>query len=139
MTKEVLAECQKLETNIDGLQKKVKKGLSHIDVLQQEQRVLSTLQSEIAETKQKHTYTVNVAKSRRINLKGSGIYVTNCLHCNFTCHYIPAAFPMMQMSINVLLWIMVVLTMLSVWFVQVVVTGKNGMRRRWKARPRKRT
>jgi len=91
MTKEVMAKRHKLETNIEGLQKKVKNGLPHIDVLQQEELVLRKLQAEVDANKN-CTYTVKVPKTRQVDLKGSGTYITNCLQCNFTCHY-PCGIP----------------------------------------------
>jgi len=64
----------------------VKNGLPHIDVLQQEELVLRKLQAEVDANKN-CTYTVKVPKTRQVDLKGSGTYVTNCLQCNFTCHH----------------------------------------------------
>lgn len=86
LTKEVLDERQKLEATIQGLQTKVKNGLSQIDVLSQEERILKARQSEINANKN-FKYKVKVPKTRQVDLKGSGTYVTNCLQCNFTCHH----------------------------------------------------
>lgn len=32
-------------------------------------------------------YQVTISKQRRVCLKGRGVHVTNCLECNYTCHY----------------------------------------------------
>lgn len=85
LTQEVLEERQKLEANIQGLQKKIKNGLSQIDVLQQEERILKTRKTEI-EANKKFKYKIKVPKHKKIDLH-AGTYVTNCLQCNFTCHY----------------------------------------------------
>ena len=85
LTKEVLQERQKVEANIQGLQRKVKTGLSKIDELHQEKRILKTHESEIEHNKN-FRYTVKFQRQRRVDLAGQGIYVTNCLDCNFTCH-----------------------------------------------------
>ena len=85
LTKEVLEERQKVEANIEGLQKKVKVGLSKIDELHQERRVLQTHESEMKASKN-FKYKIKIQKQRRVDLAGKGRFVTNCLNCNFTCH-----------------------------------------------------
>ena len=86
LTREVLKERQNLEVNIQGLQTKVKNGLSQIDVLHQEQLILKTREAEMAANKN-FKYKVKVPKTKRVDLSGQRVYVTNCLNCNFTCHY----------------------------------------------------
>ena len=83
MTKEVLSERERLETLIPGLEQQVKIGLSRLDEIQQEERVLQQHEAEINANKD-FTYTLKVNKHRKIPLQG--VYTTNCLKCSFTCH-----------------------------------------------------
>ena len=83
-TKEVLHKRQQIEATIQGLQHQITEGLSKIDRLQQEKRILREREADILANK-KFTYTVHVTKQRKVDLP-SGRYVTNCLTCNRTCH-----------------------------------------------------
>jgi len=83
MTKEVLSERERLETLIPGLEQQVKIGLSRLDEIQQEERVLQQHEAEINANKD-FTYTLKVNKHRKVPLHG--VYTTNCLQCSFTCH-----------------------------------------------------
>ena len=91
LTREVLEERQQLETIIQGLQQKISIGLSKIDELQQEECILKQREADILANKE-FTYEVKVSKSHKIDISGSGHFVTNCLKCNFTCHY-PCPYP----------------------------------------------
>ena len=91
LTREVLEERQQLETLIQGLQRKISIGLSKIDELQQEERILKQRETDILANKE-FTYEVKVSKPHKIDISGSGHFVTNCLKCNFTCHY-PCPYP----------------------------------------------
>ena len=83
MTKEVLSERERLETLIPGLEQQVKIGLSRLDEIQQEERVLQQHEAEINANKD-FKYTLTVNKHRKVPLRG--VYTTNCLKCSFTCH-----------------------------------------------------
>ncbi len=93
LTKEVLDERQRLEAAITGLQPKIDEGLSKIDELQQEQRVLKEHEADLL-TNKDFKYTVTVTKQRKIDLP-RGKHVTNCIHCHITCHF-PCGIPMDQ-------------------------------------------
>ena len=83
-TKEVLDRRHQIETTIQGLQHQITEGLSKIDELHQEKRILKEREADIL-TNKKFTYTVKVTKQKKVDLR-SGSYVTNCLTCNQTCH-----------------------------------------------------
>ena len=84
LTREVLKERGQLETFIQGLQPKIRSGLSKIDQLQQEEDILAKHEAQIREN-QNFKYQVTETKQRKVDLVGE--YVTNCLTCNYTCHY----------------------------------------------------
>ena len=83
LTKEVLNERERLEALIPGLETQVKVGLSRLDEIQQEKRVLQQHEEEINANKD-FAYPMKVNKHKKIPLKG--VYTTNCLKCSFTCH-----------------------------------------------------
>ena len=92
LTKEVLNEREHLETVIQGLLPQIKSVMSTMDELQQEEKVLERLQVEATDLEnQDFKYTVTVVHQRKIDLD-PGEYVTNCMKCNFTCHY-PCTLP----------------------------------------------
>ena len=75
-----------LETDFKELQKKVNHALLPIDEQRHEQQILKAKEAEIAANKN-FTFRIKVCRTRKINLTGTGHHVTNCLQCNFTCHY----------------------------------------------------
>ena len=83
-TREVIQEREKLQTIIQGLQPQIQAGLTKIDVLIQKKKILSNHEDAIL-SKKKFTYNVTETRQRMVNLD-RGIYVTNCLVCNYTCH-----------------------------------------------------
>ena len=85
LTQEVLEERYKLEVNIQGLQKQVEHRLSKMDELHQEQQILKDCEADVKRNKN-FKRKVKIQKQRKVNISGTGIYVTNCLQCNFTCH-----------------------------------------------------
>lgn len=91
LTREVLQERQRLETIIQGLHQKISTGMSKIDELRQEEKILKQREADIL-MNQNFTYEVKVSKPTKIDLSGTGQYVTNCLECSFTCHY-PCPYP----------------------------------------------
>ena len=76
-TREVVQECDKLETIIQDLQPQVRAGLLKVDELQQERQMLKDHETEILINKD-FTYRVQVTKQRLINLP-PGTYTTVCL------------------------------------------------------------
>ena len=58
-----------------------------MDELQQEETVLERLRVEASDLKSKELkYTVKVVNQKKVDLN-PGEYVTNCIQCNFSCHY----------------------------------------------------
>ena len=84
LSREVIQERDTLETTIQGLQPKIKAGLSKIDELRQERQILKDREAEII-TNKDFTYNVAITKQRKVDLP-PGKYTTNCLTCNYTCH-----------------------------------------------------
>lgn len=83
LTRAVLQEREQLETLIPGLQQQVKVGLSQLDVIQQEERILKQHEADIA-ANQNFTYELDVAKFNKIPKPYST--TTTCIVCTFTCH-----------------------------------------------------
>lgn len=86
LTREVMREREHLQLILKEMPKKIAKGLSKMDELQQEEKVMRIHESDIM-TSEGFKYKVTMSKQRRICLKGKGVHVTNCLECNYTCHY----------------------------------------------------
>ena len=84
LTEEVLRERKQLEVTVQELQKQINAGVSKLEELRQEEVVLQQREAEI-ESNKAFTYQVEVTKQRKVNLN-RGVYVTNCLTCNYTCH-----------------------------------------------------
>ncbi len=85
LTREVVYEREHLQLVLQEMPKKIGQGLLKIDELQQEEKVVRSHESDISISKD-YKYTVSVTKQRRIDLKNTGVFVTNCLICNITCH-----------------------------------------------------
>ena len=85
LTKEVLEERKKLKTVVNELQLEIQLGLLKTSELEQEKLVLQR-QADTLESNKDFTDTVQYPKQRKIDLP-IGACVTNCLMCNFTCHF----------------------------------------------------
>ncbi|CAF1353371.1 unnamed protein product [Adineta steineri] len=85
LTTEVLNERQHLEAFVQGIQQQIQIGLGKLEELKQEIELLKQLGNDILKNKS-FTYKINVTKQHQISLP-KGQFVTNCLRCNFTCHY----------------------------------------------------
>jgi hypothetical protein len=85
LTKEVLTERQQLEAFVQGIQPQIQYGLNKLEELRQEIQVFEDHVNDILKNKS-FTYTIQVTKQRKIDLE-KGHFVTNCLKCNYTCHY----------------------------------------------------
>lgn len=85
LTREVLREREHLQLIILEMPKKIMQGLATMDTLRQEETVMRAHESDVLANKN-FTYQINTTKQRRVDLQGSGVYVTNCLVCNYTCH-----------------------------------------------------
>ena len=83
-TKSVLEERERIETQIEGLQSEIQKGLSKLEQLKKEVEVVEQHKADLARNKD-FTYTVDEDSAVKNDLS-PGTYVTNCLKCNFSCH-----------------------------------------------------
>ncbi|CAG0892511.1 unnamed protein product [Darwinula stevensoni] len=95
LTKEVLEERRRLQTVLQGIQPQITAGLGRLEQLRQEHAALRRYEAEI-EANKNFIIKVNVQKQRKVDL-ATGTYVTNCLRCNFTCHY-PCMIPEDQLK-----------------------------------------
>ncbi|TSN76525.1 Ras-related protein Rap-1b [Bagarius yarrelli] len=89
LTKEVLSERQHLETTVAGVQPLIQTGLIKLDEIKMTTVILEQNQHVIMEN-ENFEYEVETPKCTKIYLE-KGTFVTNCMGCNFTCHY-PCAF-----------------------------------------------
>lgn len=90
LTTEVLHLRKNLEVTIQGLQPQITEGINKLNTIRQEQDVLKRHKTDIAANRN-FTYEVDEIHMRKIDLE-PGIYVTNCLTCNGTCHF-PCGIP----------------------------------------------
>ena len=86
LTRKVLREREWLECLMIDLQPQINMGLSKMEELNKKEVILKQKESDILANKD-FTYKVKVTKQRKMDIQGTGRYVTNCLTCNFTCHY----------------------------------------------------
>ena len=89
-TKSVLEERDRIETQIEGLQREVKYGLNKLEKLRKEVEVVEQHHADLARNKN-FTYTVEEDSIVKVDIKQNK-YVTNCITCNHTCHY-PCGIP----------------------------------------------
>ncbi|KAG7525210.1 glutamic acid-rich protein-like [Solea senegalensis] len=85
MTRDVLRERQQLEISVDSLQQQVKIGLAKLEEIKETAQQLKEHEAEISRNKD-FVITVRVTKPFQVDISGSGIYLTNCQQCHFTCH-----------------------------------------------------
>ncbi|XP_054483588.1 uncharacterized protein LOC129117017 [Anoplopoma fimbria] len=85
MTKEVLRERKQLENSIESLQKQVKLGLAKLEEIKETAEILKTHEAEINRNKD-FEFEVTTKKPFQEDISGTGIYITNCQTCHFTCH-----------------------------------------------------
>lgn len=85
LTKDVLDERKILHASIEGLSNNIRDGIAKMNEIEQECRIIDQYKTQIKANKD-FTICVKVLKSRKTPLK-IGEYVTNCSHCNKTCHY----------------------------------------------------
>ena len=90
LTKQVLDERAQLEVRLSGLREKIALGVNKLSELQQLKRVCDQHAADINANKN-FKFTVEEAKRVQVEL-ATGTYTTNCLVCNFTCHY-PCSIP----------------------------------------------
>ena len=90
LTKQVLDERAQLEVQLSGLREKVNLGVIKLSELQQLARVCKQHAADINANKN-FKFTVQQAKRVQVKLD-TGTYTTNCLVCNYTCHF-PCTIP----------------------------------------------
>ena len=78
---EFLQELKQLEELIYSLQPLFRAKLAKTDELQQEKQMLEQCEADI----ENFTYKVPFIKQRKVD-HPVGVYTTNCLKCNYTCH-----------------------------------------------------
>ena len=89
-TKSVLEERERIETQIEGLQFEIKRGLNKLEQLRKEVEVVEQHKADLARNKN-FTYTIEEDSIVKHELSYN-TYVTNCLICTFTCHH-PCGIP----------------------------------------------
>ncbi|CAG2257485.1 unnamed protein product [Mytilus edulis] len=90
LTSEVLQLRKRLETTIQGLQKQIADGMNKLNTIKQEKEILKRHKEDI-KAKKDFTYEVDEVHMYQIDLE-PGVYVTNCMACNRTCHF-PCGIP----------------------------------------------
>ena len=90
MTKDVLDQRDRLQTIIIGLQQQMQACLAEMEVLRQEKIALKTHESDIIANRE-FSFDIKVPYYETEKLPPR-TYVTNCLRCNYTCHY-PCGIP----------------------------------------------
>ena len=90
LTKQVLDERAQLEVRLCGLREKIDLGVNELSLLQQLKRACDQHKAEINANK---NFKFTVQEPKRVKLKlPIGTYTTNCLLCNYTCHF-PCSIP----------------------------------------------
>ena len=84
LTRGVLDERERIEIYVLNLHRQVKKGLSNMEQLRDEVRILETAETDINSSKD-YTYKVKKFEMNKKPLPGNQ-NTTTCLTCNFTCH-----------------------------------------------------
>ena len=85
MTKDVLNVRGRLQAIIIGLNRQMQACLAKMEVLRQEKLIMQKHEAEISANRD-FAYEIRVPYYETIKLD-PGVYVTNCLKCNFTCHF----------------------------------------------------
>lgn len=84
LTKNVLMERHQLQVYIAGIQKDIQSGLTYLEQLREEVKVMKNHQADIDKNKD-FKYTVNQEITEQVKIPHSQ-HITNCLKCNRTCH-----------------------------------------------------
>lgn len=85
MTKEVLRERKQLENSVENLQRQFKLGLAKLEEIHETAGILKEHEAEILRN-ENFEFEVTIKKPIQEKISGSGIYITNCQQCSFTCH-----------------------------------------------------
>ena len=85
LTREVLREREELETYLQALQPRIKESISQMYNLENEKEIIEKHERDI-EGNKNFTYEVLEQHIVKVDLE-RGVYVTNCIVCNTTCHH----------------------------------------------------
>ena len=85
LTKVVLEERERLEVILQGLQDKINWGLSQCENLRETKEVVKQHEAAIRRNEQFQIKSV-IEEPHKIKID-QGEYTTNCLKCNYTCHF----------------------------------------------------
>uniref|UniRef100_A0A3B4TID1 AIG1-type G domain-containing protein n=1 Tax=Seriola dumerili TaxID=41447 RepID=A0A3B4TID1_SERDU len=85
LTKEVLRERKQLENSVENLQKQVKLGLAKLEEIKETTEQLKKHEAKISRN-ENFEFEVSVKKPFQTDISRTGIYLTNCQQCHFTCH-----------------------------------------------------
>ncbi|XP_050798398.1 uncharacterized protein LOC127045810 [Gopherus flavomarginatus] len=85
LTQEVLWERKKLEVAVEGLQPQIKAGLTKLEELRQTERALEQHRGDM-EANKDFEYEVERTEAVKEDISGTGVFITNCQVCHFTCH-----------------------------------------------------
>ena len=85
LTRELLEEQQQLEEIVDHLLMKFKVGIKGLDDLHVEEKSLQSHEAVLSSCSN-YLFDVALDKQKRLDLP-VGLYVTNCLVCQCTCHF----------------------------------------------------
>ncbi|XP_043910918.1 uncharacterized protein LOC122788062 [Protopterus annectens] len=90
LTKEVLHNRKQLQTALNGLQIHIQSGLLKLEEIRKTTKIVKQHEAEIIANKN-FEYEIDTHICNKVDISGTGKFVTNCLKCNFTCHY-PCAY-----------------------------------------------
>lgn len=90
LTSEVLQLRKRIEATIQGLQQQIADGMNKLNTIKQEREILKRHKADI-KAKKDFTYEVDEIHMYQVDLE-PGVYVTNCMSCNRTCHF-PCGIP----------------------------------------------
>ncbi|XP_074540226.1 uncharacterized protein LOC141801171 [Halichoeres trimaculatus] len=85
MTKEVLQERRQLEVLVEGIQKQVINGLAKLEEIKETGEKLKEFEAEISRN-ENFEIKITVRKPCQVDISGTGLFLTNCQRCHFTCH-----------------------------------------------------
>ena len=90
LTKQVLDERAQLEVRLSGLREKIEFGVHKLSKLQRLKRICN---QHTADINANRNFKFTVEEQKRVQLElPTGTFTTNCLVCNFTCHF-PCSIP----------------------------------------------
>ena len=86
LSKEVLEKREELQVKIEGLKQKISFGAMKLDQLKTDRKTVEEQKEKIKSNKN-FNYQRKSTRRVRVDIKGTGKFVTNCTKCNYTCHY----------------------------------------------------